>query len=126
MIGKKEMQKIRLELQKWRNEYPFLTLPKDTKKIKEEYLKNVYLAKDEKKIMISGGGRILLWFAIVQGNRSWRKHLNKLKKSNNVANYLEVLKFRYRERLLYQRGLIKESLIKNVDENKLIDESELA
>jgi len=93
---------------KWKkNKFNFIKkIPKNiSEKEGKGMINDLYLIKDEKgKLIISGGGKILLWIVYIGGG--WRKHLENLRKKRDYSHLLELLKFRFREKL-YGINLIK-------------------
>lgn len=88
------------ELQDWKETHGDKRLSKGLSNSKKnEFIKDFWLIKDESgKIWISGAGRILLWVAFCSGG--WKKHFSELERKKRTNCMLEVLKFRFREKLL--------------------------
>lgn len=121
---RKKLLEIGKEFSQWKKEYNVKCVPNNLSKKKQKaWLIEVYLAKQGKEIMISGGGRVLLWLAVTNNGTIWRKdergtwaaYLKHLIKKERWDKYLEVLKFRFREKLL---GL---DLINQVEPDYLIE-----
>jgi len=109
LFNKGDKNYIKIELEKWKKKYPEKEIPKKlSKKQRKKWLEEVYLANEGKETVISGGGRILLWFALLgrrekplaKRERSWKRHLLEMEKKGHIENYIEVLKFRHREKML--------------------------
>ena len=91
-------RKIRNQFEEWKKYYKTKSIPKSlTKKEKEKWIKDAWLYKENRKLMITGAGRILLWFCYVEGG--WKKYLKKLIKQKRYEEYLECKKYRFREKL---------------------------
>jgi hypothetical protein len=102
-----------VEFEQFKRNYQEKYIPKNlSKKQKERWLSEVYIAKDGRKLMISGGGRLLLWWTEVQGG--WNKSMKNAAKRGNAEQYNEILKFRWREKLL-GLNLLKELPKKYID-----------
>ena len=109
MIKLKEREGMLKKLEDWKRQYSELEVPKNikSKKKRNEWVNEVYLAQEEGEVVISGGGRILLWLALMKMNhplpginRSWEEYISYLERKGRVNDLLEVLKFRHREQLL--------------------------
>jgi hypothetical protein len=101
MFGIRKRKYIESELKKWREKYPQAYVPKNLgKRKRSDWISEVYLAKDGKEIVISGGGRILLWLVLLGKRPTWKKHLLELEQKNQLGHYIEALQFMEREKLL--------------------------
>ncbi len=98
-ITKKDLKGIEKRLETWKSIYFDKSIPLLNKKEQKTWEYEAYLWRDHNnRLMISGGGRILLWLVYCEGG--WKKHLAELIRRGHHDNYLESLKFRYREKVL--------------------------
>jgi hypothetical protein len=107
MVKQKKMWDwINREFEEWQKAYPEVEIPKNirSKKKRDEWLNNVFLAKDGEELLISGGGRILLWLAYRQIdyplkiNTSWIKFIKYQEKRGRKDHILDAMKFQHREK----------------------------
>ncbi len=124
MQNKERLQEIEKNLSEWKKEHNSKTIPKNLlKKQQRAWLNEVYLTKQDGELIISGGGRVLLWLAVTNNGKiyrlgernNWKNYLDLLIQKKQWGNYFEVLKFRYREKLFDL------DLIKKVDVDWILD-----
>jgi hypothetical protein len=108
---KEELKKIQYNFFNWKDKWDSyleiigLTNRNKTQK-RKEIIEKLYLVRDNKgDLIISGGGRILL-FLVADSGLSWRQYLLKLLKKKRYDLYFEIKKFRHREKL-FEINLLK-------------------
>lgn len=91
-------QELQEEAQKYKERFSTIAPPKLTNKNLVSWKENAWLWKEGKEVIISGGGRVLVFIVLVDGG--WKKHFAELEKKEQWEVYLEALQFRWREKLL--------------------------
>jgi len=109
MINEKKKIKIEAELARWKRKYPQKTIPRGLKrKAKEQWINEAYLVREGKKLIISGGGKILLFLLATTANSNMKTYISDIEKRGYENQYLEVLKFQERAKML---GVVPRRLI---------------
>lgn len=99
----KAMEKVELEFKEWKKDYG------DIKQIKnmsnrnktqerKKLIDNAWIIRDEKgKLIISGGGKIILFLVSIFG-KGWKAYLEDTKKRRHYGQYLEVKQYLHRQK----------------------------
>jgi len=96
-----------------------------SKEKRKKWLEDNWLGLEGEELIISGGGRVLLWLAYTDGGL--RKHFEKQIKKRNWKNAFEVLQFIFREDLLgvkLERRITKENARRLINDGEIILNSE--
>lgn len=122
---KEELKKIKYKFLDWTHRWDEylkikgLTNRNKTQK-RREIIDELYLIKDnDGKLIISGGGRVLL-FLVIDSGKSWKSYLKELLNKKNYDCYFEVKKYLHREKL-YKIDLLKK--LKKMEDPRLILEN---
>ena len=125
---KKRLKKIKDDLNDWNYKHEGIKQvnPKWKSFKRRELIGEVYLIKDMKeKLIISGGGRILLYLAVISGATTWKEYENQLIKEKKFDILFEVKKFRHRQKIfgnidlfpIFRKWKYPQKIIENWEDN---------